>query len=240
MNTRVGVDNPEEDYDGWNEGYYKFLCEFILANAERVNGKAPLIGFNMMWANPDDDIYKGDRQPGVNMLPLHKDWSDNLQRLFPGADGKFKTRVQYNAMTANVQKYLVGAQNQIDFMGKEYVDFILTPGTAAQYALDVQGVSQRHVYRDYTHMSYYGRIMAAHVWCAQLMKAFTGTQTVYASVDDILDGMPAYLKIDTYKDTPYPALNEEKGIYELSDNDKANILEAVNWALANPFTVPEN
>lgn len=251
MNTRVGVDNAEDSYHGWNANYYKFLCEYVLDNVDRVNGKAPALGFNMMWANPDDEIYFIDgNKGGLGLRGTEDDgtvkaenWGKNLARLYhyESDPNTFVNRLHYNAMVSNVQNHLVN--NQEEFLGKKYIDFVLTPGTAIQYALDVQLLAQNEIYRDYTHMNDYGRTMAAYVLCAQLMAQYNDLTAPQLYSEIKLDGIKATAKatagesLHVQRDTPNPEYDEATDSYLFVGNDKRNILEAVNWALEHPFTV---
>ena len=91
------------------------------------------------------------------------------------------------------------------------------------------GRPQAEVYRDYTHVNDYGRLIAAYTWYATIM-----------GIDEIeemnLDAVPANLK---HKNSKFPAADAD-GNYTITADMKEDLIESVNWALKNPLSLPEN
>ena len=122
-----------------------------------------------------------------------------------------------------MQKYVV---DTTEFLGKDYFEGrIIASATAIQYALDVKGHALPDIYRDYTHLTDYGRLIAAYQWYAEIM----GLEEI---TEVNIDAIPAVLH---HKSSLYPA---EADNYAITEEMKADLIEAVNWALKNPFALP--
>ena len=122
-----------------------------------------------------------------------------------------------------MQQYLV---DDTSLVGRPF-DLILPAATAIEYAQDVCGRPQEEIYRDYTHINDYGRLIAAYTWYAEIMGIEELTEV---KVNEI----PVVLK---YNSSKFPAANAD-GIYEVTADMKADLIESVNWALKNPFSLP--
>ena len=70
-------------------------------------------------------------------------------------------------------------------------------------------------------------IIAAHTWYASIMGVEELTEV---KVNEI----PGVLKQNNSK---FPAANAQ-GVYEITADMKADLMESVNWALKNPFSLP--
>lgn len=206
MNTQSGL---EGDYE---QKEFDTVVDYILKHQE----KAPIFLWNMVWANPDGEIY---HTPGSGLCnPVNSaDWTEKHKNWFPGEDGKYSRNVLYDNIVRCAKKIIAPMERFAD---------ILPVGTAVQYALNVLGREEENMYRDYTHLSDYGRMMAAYVWYAKIMGI-----SHFDSVK--LEDMP--IALHNSKST-YPRYNET--VIPLSETDKEDLRKAVNYALENPLTNP--
>ncbi len=94
--------------------------------------------------------------------------------------------------------------------------------SAITHATMVQDVPQTEIYRDYTHLSDYGRLIAAYAWYTQL---FTG-----APVTEVkLDTVPAGLR---------HRRAQVLGDLTVTEEMEKVIVEATTYTFQNPWTVP--
>lgn len=130
----------------------------------------------------------------------------------------------YSDIIANTQKHLVDTSA---FLGENYYEFIIPSGTAVQYALRSLDTvrTQSEIYRDYTHMSDYGRLIAAYLWYAKIMGL--------SKIDNV--GINAIPSVLHHSKSTFPTT--ESG-YAVDDQMKLDIIECVNWALEHPFELP--
>lgn len=213
MNHRAGMDNR------YVAAEWKAVADYLLNNQDI----RPKLGFHMTWTNPDNyELYLNDDAPYA--ISSAKNWRETHELYFPGADGKYDQAVLYQEITRCVQQYLV---DSTDFLGENYFDGpILASATAIQYAQDVLGRSQPEIYRDYTHMNDYGRLICAYLWYAQIMEL--------DAIEEVnIDAIPTVLH---HKDSEFPAAADN---YAVTDDMKEDLIESVNWALKNPFKLPE-
>lgn len=201
------------------KGSWKVVADYLMNNQDI----APKLGFHMVWTNPDNyELYLNDDAP-YKTSGSAAGWRNNHEQYWAGEDGKYDQSKLYLDIVGCVQKYLV---NDTSLVGRPF-DLILPAGTAIEYAQDVCGRSQEHIYRDYTHINDYGRLIAAYTWYASIMGLEELTEV---NTNEI----PAVLK---YNSSKFPAANAD-GIYEVTDDMKADLMESVNWALKNPFSLP--
>ena len=104
----------------------------------------------------------------------------------------------------------------------EGIDGILYSATPIQYATEVMGVSQIDMYRDYIHLSDYGRLYIAYLWYAQ----FYGLDSIEEVNVDVIE---AHLRQWRWV---------SKGDVVLTEQMKAWIVEAVNYTLQHPKEMP--
>lgn len=201
------------------KGSWKVVADYLMNNQDI----APKLGFHMVWTNPDNyELYLNDNAP-YKTSGSAAAWRNNHELHWAGEDGKYDQSKLYQDIVRCVQKYLV---NDTSLVGRPF-DLILPAGTAIEYAQDVCGRSQEHIYRDYTHINDYGRLIAAYTWYASIMGVEELTEV---NTNEI----PAVLK---YNSSKFPAANAN-GIYEVTEDMKADLIESVNWALKNPFSLP--
>ncbi|MBR3837646.1 MAG: DUF4886 domain-containing protein [Clostridia bacterium] len=99
--------------------------------------------------------------------------------------------------------------------------YVFSTGSAILYANRVLGLSQKALYRDYTHLSDLGRVIAAYSFYAQL----TGKP-----IEEVkLDKVPAKKRQSRY---------QSQGDLILTEDLKHTIKESANYSLENTWTVP--
>ena len=159
--------------------------------------------WNMDIVSPNDDIfYSPDYDPQ------------------PPANFKEKMRVRYN--NDPVTALRMSQQNMVKYILPDptYVNYIPT-GTAVLYAHLVDGWAQVDLYRDYTHVSDYGRLIASYMWYAQL----TGEPLTEVNLDTIEASLRHRRAIPL-------------GDMEVTAEMKQTIINAVNYSLEHPWEVP--
>ena len=189
----------------------------------------PKFAWHMTWANPDGKEYLAGEGSDPR-LSLNVGWGVDHKWLFPGEDGEFNSRVMYDAVLANVKKYLLQPS---DFPYAGFFDMIFPSATTIQYAADAQGLTQAQIYRDYTHLSDYSRLMVSYLWYVMLREMITGEEIALSEIK--LTKIPNNLH--TAKKSKYPPVNAD-GDFDITEEMKQKILEAVNWTLENPYTLP--
>jgi len=214
MNHRAGMDF---EYDkSW-----KVVADYLMNNQDY----APKLAFHMTWTNPDNyELYLNDNAPLNNPSP--ESWRKTHEQYWTNpTTGKYDQSLQYLDIARCIKTYLV---DDTSVVGRAY-DYIIPAGTAVEYAQDVLGRSQEEVYRDYTHVNDYGRLIAAYTWYATIM-----------GIDEIdemnVDAVPANLK---HKNSKFPAA-DANGNYTITADMKEDLIASVNWAIKNPLNLPEN
>ena len=170
----------------------------------------PTLGFNMVWANPvTNDYWDADIRP----TDLPNKWVERYEDAF-GTDQQY----MYECITENTQTYIASNENINS-------DYIMPSGTAVQYANNVLGCTDLDLYRDYTHISEFSRLMVSYLWYAKL------TGETFDSIDDFkVDVIPQHLRHSRFT---------AEGDMAITDEMKQIMLEAINYTLENPYEVPE-
>ncbi|MBO5837844.1 MAG: DUF4886 domain-containing protein [Oscillospiraceae bacterium] len=127
----------------------------------------------------------------------------------------FNYEVMANQLVDRTQKYVVG---KYPFAG------IAPTGTAFYYIRNILKQDEKLIYRDYTHATDFGRLVIAYIWYATLTGQTEIKQVKVDRIPAALRGKPAN------RDADLPVTEEMKNI----------LLEAVNYALKNPMTIPDN
>ena len=215
MQTSPRRSSLEASYDrDW-----QIVADYLLNNQDI----APKLALHFSWASPDDyELYLNDDAP-YNHPSNPASWRNAYEKYY-SVDGKYNQRYAYQVGTAEAQQYLI---NSTDLVGRAF-DLVVPSCTTIQYAHDILGRSHEELYRDYTHMNDYGRLMVAYTWYATLV-----------GIDEItevkMDTIPAALK---HKNSKFPAADAD-GIYHVTQDMKEDLIESVNWALKNPWSLPE-
>ena len=120
---------------------------------------------------------------------------------------------------------------QFDNMVTQAKNYILTddtyvkaicPGAAIMYTILTMELPQTDIYRDYTHLTEFGRLIASYAFYTQ----YTGQM-----VDEIrIDVIPQRLRSSRFKTAGDVVVTQEM---------KDIILEAVGYAFEHPFEVPQ-
>jgi hypothetical protein len=123
--------------------------------------------------------------------------------------------IMYAAIAENVEKYILGS----DLYG---FDGVIPSATSFQHAINTLGMTERDMYRDYTHKSDYGRVMVSYVWYATLTGKTELTQLQYTTV-------PANMRQKKFV---------QYGDLVLTEHQIDVLLRSVNFALGSPLEAP--
>ncbi len=193
MNTRAGMEAT------YATDYTQQLIDYVKEHSHFP----PTFLYHMPWANPVDETFFGstyDPQPPAT-------WINNYQSSY---------NMDYDYMFEQIVK-----MTQQYVVPHEDITGIIPGGTALHYANNVLDQSDLDLFRDYTHMSDFGRLLCSYVWYATI----TGkTEITEVNVDVI----PAELRHRRAK---------VLGDLEITEDMKQVIIQSVNFALANPWTV---
>ena len=173
----------------------------------------PVLLYNMTWSNPTDTRLYED----TTRLKAPDTFKPGYIEHYG-----FDHVNHYNKLVELTQKYLVD---------HEAFDKLIYNATPIQYAGEVLGVpqfdatSQYDLYRDYTHLSDFARLIVAYQWYAQM---FDVKELTKVNVDVI----PKNLR----------ATSREKlfGDLAMTDAHKDVIIKSVNHTLKTPLTISEN
>lgn len=218
MNHRLGMDNSSSG--NFVAADWQYVIDYVKENQDYM----PRLAFHMVWANPDQDEYWDPASNLSHPTKTSTTWADTHTANWPGTNGKYDMDLLYSDIIANTQKHLVDTSA---FLGENYYEFIIPSGTAVQYALRSLDTvrTQSEIYRDYTHMSDYGRLIAAYLWYAKIMGL--------SKIDNV--GINAIPSVLHHSKSTFPTA--ESG-YAVDDQMKLDIIECVNWALEHPFELP--
>lgn len=249
MNTISAIPDTETDAFVFNNNNIETVFTYVVKNL----GYEPRFMWNMVWANPvipqeyaeyvmtqedggDDSYVEGDT-PADESDPASKTWifKDTLLSSRISWVKNYLNywnndrQTMYEAIVTNVQDYVIG-NSVLNITAED----VMPNATAVQYALEhcgitedgsiTDGVALPGIYRDYTHMSDFGRVMIAYLWYAKL----TGKAEIPAVNYQVV---ASQLRHKNYQGL---------GDLTLSEDQINAIKTAVNYAL-NPetqFTVP--
>ena len=163
------------------------------------------LGWQNTWTSPNDPTFYApdfDPQPPSGYL-------EYLQTNY-GMDLNVQYTKSVNRVTANI-------------VGDETYDKAIAAGAGVMYAHMVLGVPQTDLWRDYTHLSDYGRLLAAYSFYAQ----FTGNPVTKVGIDSI----PADQRVRRARVLGDLIVTEEM---------KQVIIDATAHALEDPWFIPAN
>ena len=191
----------------YNDGDFDFLIDHIRRYAQ----EGFKLGYNATWAQPVTKmLYEADRRPAP------ASFRSQFTQYFGG-----DRLAHYAQITAMMEKYIET---------NDAFDIVFHSGTAIQYASEAHGVPEAEVnrsyelYRDYTHLSDFGRLMVAYQWYAQI---YGLEQLTEVNVDLIPQAMRATSREQAFGDVV------------ITDTHKQAIIASVNFALAHPNEAPE-
>ena len=160
--------------------------------------------WQITWPSPDDPYFFTEDYP----VQPPAGWMEYLINDF-GHD----TFYQFEVMLGKAQPHLTE---------DETYEKVMSIGAGIMYAHAALNVPQQELWRDYTHLSDYGRLIAAYTFYAQ----FTGEPITQINIDVI----PAALR---------QARSRAKGDLIVTEEMKQVIMDAANHALENPWTAPQ-
>lgn len=169
------------------------------------------LAYNATWANPTSALL----------------WAEGRRKAEVGVHQRFQSEfggsrnLYYDKICANIEKYIET---------NEEFDLVFHTGTAIQYASETHGVPEAdpersyELYRDYVHLSDFGRLIVAYQLYAQIYEL---EKLESVNVDMIKKEM----RVTNYE--------QGFGDLEITQKHKDAIIASVNFALANPNKVPE-
>ena len=160
----------------------------------------PQLMYNWTWTTPTDQYFHSDT---IDPQPPATFWSSFTR------DYQADRKVHYDSMLAMLEKYVEPIEG---------IDGIFYSATPIQYATEVLGVSQIDMYRDYIHLSDYGRLYIGYLWYAQIY----GLESISEVNVDVIE---AHLRQWRWV---------SKGDVVLTQQMKDWIIEAVNYTLQYP------
>ena len=169
--------------------------------ADNVYGDTYKVCWLSTWPSPSDPTFFApdyDPQPPA-------DWVTYLQKEYG-----HNTFAQFEKMVAQVKNNVVG---------DETYDKVIGAGAGIMYAHATMGVPQLELWRDYTHLSDYGRLVAAYSFYTQ----FTGNTVEAVNIEAV----PANIRVRRAR---------EKGDLIVTEEMKQVLIAAANYAKENPWT----
>ena len=196
----IMIQPGKTDYDDtFNLSGRRTLEEYV----RRYVDEDTVFMWHTSWPNPDDETFWApdyERQPP-------KGYRENLEQLYG-----FNIQTQYDA-------YMKGAKSFI-LNDDTYVNKCCT-ATPIMYALNVLGCTQLDLYRDYTHLNDFGRLIVSYALYAQL-------------VGEALDEV----RIDTVKASMRQARYQGDGDLIVTSEMKDIIIEAASYSLEHRWELP--
>lgn len=199
------------------EPQINYILDYMKNNKKNPENE-PIMMWNMVWANPDGELFTNYVNGGTTEVERanRQSWGTNNYNTEDGnGNPVYSKDIQFANIYRCVQKYIVSSGQ---FQG------VLPVATGIQYAINVGEYGVNQLYRDYTHVSDLGRLIAAYIWYG---KIFGVTEIDSVNVDTVDNDLRA-----SYNATNNP----NPGDLTFSDADLAIAKNAINYALANPYT----
>lgn len=193
MNNSAGA---ESSYTGSKKRNLQKHIDYVKANS--LNGEPTLL-WNFSWANPVSQTLWDKGFPG--------DWVNNYLK-----DYNHDYDYMLSQMIANNKKYVMATGAFAD---------VIPSGLAIAYARNEMGQTDEALYRDYTHVSDFGRLITAYTWFA--------TITGKTEIEDVdIDVIPKYSRVEEC----WP-----EGDMTVTDEMKDVVVESANYAIANKASI---
>ena len=197
---------PQTETTSFTNGNIQWLTDYIARYA--LPGYQ--LAYNATWAQPvAAEVYAPNRrQPPEG-------FRENFLEKFDG-----DRLAHFDRICNNIKTYV---ETDEDY------DMVFHSGTAIQYASETLGVPEgdplrkMDLYRDYTHLSDFGRLIVAYQWYAQI---FGLEKLTDVKVDVIADHLRATSREQAFGDL------------QITEAHKNIIIESVNYALKNPNVAP--
>lgn len=166
--------------------------------------KPYVLAFHNSWPSPNDEAFFSPtwvRQPPTG-------YKDDLQRLY-GFDPVNQAKI-------------MAKQNVDHIVPDDTYQYKINTGSAIMHAHLAQDVPQLELWRDYTHLHDFGRLIVAYAMYAQL----SGNKITQINMDTVT--------VDKRHDQ-FKSL----GDLQITEEMKQVIMNAANYSLENPWTIPE-
>lgn len=160
--------------------------------------------WQITWPSPDDPTFFSADYP----VKASAGWVEYLEKYY-GHD----TFYQFKVMVEKTKPYL---------LEDETYEKVISTGAGVMYAHAARNVPQLELWRDYAHLSDYGRLIAAYTFYAQ----FTGNPVTEINIDVI----PTALR---------EKRSQAKGDLIITEEMKQVIMDSANHVLEDPWTAPE-
>lgn len=190
-----------------SQGMVDWFRSYILENIDYQ----PTLLYNMTWSNPTDDRLYEDEARQQAPFGFRNTYTRNY-----GYDHVN----HYNKLVELTKKYLVNNRG---------FHKLIYGAKPVQYAGEVLGVPQYDpeqkldLYRDYTHISDFARLMVAYQWYCQMFR-----------VKELTD-----VKVDVIPAPWRATVRQQKlGDQAITQTHKSIIIKSVNETLEDPFTIP--
>lgn len=188
------------------DGDIQFLTDYIRQNA--IPGYK--LAYNATWSHPVTNVVYGEGRANAP-----DGFRSKYEQLFGG------DKIKHFAQVCHVIETYV--ETDPDY------DFVFHSGTAIQYASETHGVPEGDpersydLYRDYTHLSDFGRLIVAYLIYAQI---FGLEELTEVNVNVIKEHMRATQREKAFGDLV------------ITEAHKQAIIASVNYALKNPNKAP--
>lgn len=196
---------PQTDPAEHTDGDIQWLTDYIRQTAK----PGFKLAYNATWAQPVSKIlYEPDR----------KEAPEGFRNSFMEKFGGDRTK-HFDQICRMITTYV---ETDPDY------DYVFHPGTAIQYASETFGVPEADrerkydLYRDYTHLSDFGRLISAYQWYCQLF-----------GIEELTE-----VNVDVIRADLRATREQVFGDLEITQTHKQAIIESVNFALKNPNTAP--
>ena len=190
---------------------YMTVINYLYNNQEQ----RPRLLFHMTWTNPDDYATYINASSALSH-PKQSWYRPYMEKYYSDANGVYQREILIDKILTNTEKYL---EDCTEFLGEKYVESVIPAATAVEYAQYICGRTDAEIYRDWTHMNDYGRLIVAYTWYAKIMR-----------LDQIsgvnLTEVPANAH---HSNSKFPADRK------FDEQMRADALASVNFALANPY-----
>lgn len=201
----------------------------------------PILAFNMTWANPvADEVFTeyGDvaDAPTARNMPASR--TGDASKTFKDDyvdDYGLDQQLMYNKIVANTESKVMGVYDEISLL--------LPVATPVQYANDYltlngEEIGDLDLYRDYTHLNDFGRLMVATLWYAELDRFYNPDTASFDREDVSIDTIELALRFSNSSAYKYRYKVTED--WNLTVEEQDVIYAAVKHALENPYTTQAN
>jgi len=196
----------------YDKDVYMTVLNYLYNNQE----DQPRILFHMTWTNPDDyDTYISSSS-SLSHPSVESWYIPTMEGRYGDENGVYQREILIDRILTYTEKYL---EDCTDFLGEKYIESVIPAATAVEYAQYVCGRTDAEIYRDWTHMNDYGRLIVAYTWYAKIMQL---TEIDSIKVTEVPRGAH-------HSNSKFPA------DLKFDEQMRADALASVNFALQNPY-----